>query len=140
MARVSWPSLASLKPVEWRTMCRMDWQAQLGRVAGASEGTHRQDRHRDRDQQPVRETDRERDHRLQLCHPVAIAGQVRDEPECESSRHDQEGFSGGLAPYSSERTLYLSRQWAGDRSECDRGGAEFDLTEFPGVWAYIPVF
>jgi hypothetical protein len=58
----------------------MDWQAQLGRVAGASEGTHRQDRHRDRDQQPVRETDRERDHRLQLYHPVAIAGQIRTSP------------------------------------------------------------
>ena len=41
------------------------------------EGTHRQDRHRDRDQQPVREADRERDHLLQLRHPVAIAGQVR---------------------------------------------------------------
>ena len=86
----------------------------------------------------MRETDRERDHLLQLCHPVAIAGQVRAEPECESSRHDQEGLTGGLAPYPSERTLYLSRQRAGDRPGCDRGGAEFDLTEFSGVWAYTP--
>src|SRR5271165_3547660 len=86
-----------------------------GKTDMRQEGTHRHDRHRDRDQQPVRETDRERDHLLQLCHPVAIACQVRVEPECESSRHDQEGLAGGLAPYPSERTLYLSRQRAGDR-------------------------
>ena len=37
MARVSWPSLASLKPVEWRSMCGWIGMPKLGGVAGASE-------------------------------------------------------------------------------------------------------
>jgi hypothetical protein len=35
MARVSWPSLASLKPVEWRSM--WGWIGMPSRVAGAGD-------------------------------------------------------------------------------------------------------
>lgn len=49
----------------------------LGHCPGRRlEGTHRQNRHRNRDKQPVREANRERNHLLQLRHPVTAARQV----------------------------------------------------------------
>src|ERR1700677_4061259 len=88
----------------------------------------------------MREADLERYHLLQLRHPVAIADQVRGEPWAKGPRQDQEGVAGGVAPHPSERPLCLSERRTGHRPRCDRGGAEFGLTEFSGVWAYTPIF
>ncbi|MFM9437924.1 hypothetical protein ACFDR9_005022 [Janthinobacterium sp. CG_23.3] len=48
----------------------------IAQVGGRKEGIDWSHRHRNGDQQPVRQTDRQCDHLLQLGHYVEIAGEV----------------------------------------------------------------
>jgi hypothetical protein len=50
------------------------------------EGIDRAHRHRNRDQQPVRQADRQRGHLLQLGHPLAAADEVRGERQRQGAR------------------------------------------------------
>jgi hypothetical protein len=103
------------------------------------ERTHRQDRYRNRDQQPVRAAHSERHHLLQLCHPVPAGFEVRGERRREGAGLDQENVAGSLAPHPPERPLHFSGRWKTYRPGCGHGGARSSVTESSAVWAYNPL-
>lgn len=69
--------------------------------------THRP---RHRDQQPVREADRQRDRLLQLGDPVAAADHVQGQRERGGTGAHHIDIPRGLAPRAPERALCLPRR------------------------------
>ena len=86
----------------------------------------------------MRLTDRQRDHLLQLGHPIAPADEVRGEQQRQGRGADHPDVTGGLAAHPAERALHIPERRQGDRSGRARGGAGVGMTEISGVPAYNP--
>jgi transposase InsO family protein len=94
-------------------------------------------RHRNRDQQPVRQAHRQREPPLQLGHPVASGDEVRGQRQHQGRGADHPDVAGGLAIHPAdravERALHVPERRQDDRPGRASGRVGFRVTEFAGV-------
>ena len=81
----------------------------------------------------MRTPDRQRNHLLQLSHPVAHADEVRGQRQHQGRGADHPDVAGGLAAHPAEWALHVPERRQDDRPGRDTGWAGFGVTEFSGV-------
>lgn len=106
---------------------------------GGKERIDRSHRHRNRDQQPVRPADRQRDHLLQLGDSVAAADEMGSQWQHQGAGADRADIAGRLAAYPAKRTLHLPKRQQNRPGRTHRR-TRIGVTKFPAVPNWNPLF